>query len=152
MLSDYLGTDNVEINVEVDSWQQAVEEAGKLLLKKDLIEPDYIEAMQQMVEENGAYIVISPGLALPHARPEDGVVEKGLSCITLKEPVKFGHPQNDPVQVVIGFCAVDDSSHVEMMSGLANFLTDKKEALKGVNSKEKLIELIQNFDQGGETQ
>jgi mannitol/fructose-specific phosphotransferase system IIA component (Ntr-type) len=44
--------------------------------------------------------------------------------VTLAEPVVFGNQANDPVRLVIGLCAFDHSSHLEMMQELATFLMD----------------------------
>ena len=35
-------------------------------------EPTYTEAMIDVVRDMGPYIVLAPGLAMPHARPEMG--------------------------------------------------------------------------------
>lgn len=45
---------------------------GELLEKSGAIEPRYIDAMINTVKEIGPYIVIAPGIAMPHARPEAG--------------------------------------------------------------------------------
>jgi mannitol/fructose-specific phosphotransferase system IIA component (Ntr-type) len=78
--------------------------------------------MVRTVREMGPYMVLAPGLALAHARPEDGVREIGLSLITLQTPVAFGSRANDPVALVISFCAVDHTGHVALLKALATFL------------------------------
>ncbi len=49
------------------------------------------------VAKNSAHIVIAPGIALPHARPEDGVIDSTVAVVRLAEPVNFGNEDNDPV-------------------------------------------------------
>jgi mannitol/fructose-specific phosphotransferase system IIA component (Ntr-type) len=51
-------------------------------------------------------------------------LEIGLSLVTLAEPVVFGNEANDPVRLVIGLCATDHNSHVDIMAELATFLGD----------------------------
>jgi len=63
--------------------------------------------------------VIAPGLAMPHARPNDSVLETGMSLVTLAEPVSFGHAKNDPVRVVFGLAALDHDKHLELLSEFA---------------------------------
>lgn len=41
-----------------------------------------------------------------HAEPGIGVREMGFSLVTLKKPVFFGHPENDPVDIVLCVAAV----------------------------------------------
>lgn len=152
MISEYLTKDNIRLDVEVADWKEAIQKSGSILEANDLIEAEYIDAMIEMVKDKGAYIVITPGLALPHARPEKGAKENGLSLLTLKEPVNFGHSKNDPVKVVISFCAADDSSHTQMLSELAEFLKDKKNVnyIKEVDSKKELLAYFKSYDEGGE--
>lgn len=102
-LSELLIPERITFNADVQNWQEAVSEAGKLLLKENLVEEQYIEGMIQVIKKNGSYIVISPGVAIPHADASDGAIEVGASFVQLKTPVHFGHPQNDPVKYVIAF-------------------------------------------------
>jgi PTS system ascorbate-specific IIA component len=76
------------------------------------------------VEELGPYMVVAPGVALAHARPEDGAVALGLSAVTLREPVEFGHAENDPVDVVFAFGSPDRDQHVGLLGALARRLTE----------------------------
>lgn len=39
------------------------------------IKESYIDAMVNTVKNMGPYIVIAPGIAMPHAAPEDGVLK-----------------------------------------------------------------------------
>lgn len=152
MLSKYLNKSNIKLNIKAKNWKDAVKKAGKILVKNGDAEEKYIEAMLEMVKSNGAYIVISPGLAIPHARPENGAKGNGLALLTLDNTVEFGHPQNDPVKIIIAFCAADDSSHTEMISTLAKFLNKKenREFLFQVKNKKMLIDHIEKYDRGGE--
>ena len=46
--------------------------------------------MVDNVRQNGPYIVVAPGFALAHARPDSSVLWTGMSWIRLDEPVAFG--------------------------------------------------------------
>lgn len=104
--------------------EHAIEMAGELLVASGRSTPEYTESMLDAVAENGPYIVIAPGIALAHGRPSEAVLEIGLSLVTLAEPVVFGNEANDPVRLVIGLCATDHSSHIDIMAELATFLGD----------------------------
>ena len=58
--------------------------------------------MVENIKENGPYVVIWPGTALPHADAEEGVIYEAASLMRLKKPVDFHHEMNDPVKYVIG--------------------------------------------------
>ena len=124
LLEQYLTPQTVRAKVKVRDWKEAIRVAGKLLLDIGAIEPRYIDAMIELCKKYSAYIVVAPGIALAHARPEDGAKKIAFSLITLEEPICFGHPENDPVDIVIAFSAVDGSSHIRILSHLAKFLSE----------------------------
>lgn len=125
-LSTMLTKETIALGLHARDWQEAVTEAGNLLVKAGKIEPRYVEAMIRMVKEIGPYIVIAPGVALPHARPEDGVKEACMSLITLRKPVPFGNQNNDPVELVVAFGSPDSKGHVEALAELARVLGDEE--------------------------
>lgn len=106
-------------------WRAAVRAGGQLLVAQGAATPQYVDGMIRTVEEFGPYVVLAPGMALPHSRPEDGALKTGFSLITLATPVAFGVPENDPVDIVISFAAVDKNAHVEALRVLASMLTDE---------------------------
>ena len=118
----WIAIESVAVDVSVDTWQDAVRAGGRLLVRARAAEPRYIDAMLRTAEELGPYMVLAPGLALPHARPEDGALEVGFAAVTLASPLEFGNPDNDPVRLVIAFCAPDSTSHLQSLSQLARVL------------------------------
>lgn len=121
-LGKMLHKDTIALNVQVGEWQEAVRKAGDLLVNSGAVEPRYVDAMIETVKSIGAYIVIMPGVALPHARPEDGVRKPCMSLVTLKTPVNFGNKDNDPVSLVIAFGTIDNKAHLDALSALAKIL------------------------------
>lgn len=107
---------------EVTDWRAAVRLACGLLEARGAVTPDYGPRCIAAVEEHGPYVVLAPGIALAHARPEDGVLRLGVSVATLDTPVDFGHEDNDPVDVVFAFGSPDKEQHVAVLSELARQL------------------------------
>ncbi|MCM3670996.1 PTS sugar transporter subunit IIA [Mesobacillus maritimus] len=126
MLQDILSDSNILLKKECKDWKEAITQSGQLLLKEEVIEERYINAMIKSVEEFGPYIVVGKHIALAHARPEDGVNKLGISVLTLKEPVHFGNPDNDPVKIVFCLAAVDSYSHLNVMKNLIELINDEK--------------------------
>jgi len=135
--------DRILVGVSARDWVEAVKLAGELLAESGVVEERYVEAMVRVTEELGPYAVLAPGVAMPHARPEDGAREVGLSLVVLREGVNFGSP-NDPVYVVIGFAAKDKTSHLKVLQQLAEFLSEPGvvEELRKVRSEEELKSLL----------
>ena len=136
-LAKAFGEDSIRVGAIALDREHAIEMAGELLVASGRSTPEYTESMLEAVAENGPYIVIAPGIALAHGRPSEAVLEIGLSLVTLAEPVVFGNEANDPVRLVIGLCAVDHSSHIDIMAELATFLGD-------ANSVNNLLNAVHN--------
>ncbi len=151
MQDRYLREENIRLNMQARDWEDAVRQSGKLLVEAGYAGEEYVEAIIEMVKKDGPYIVISQGLALPHARPEEGARKEGISIITLKEPVYFGHPDNDPVDVLVAFTGSDGDSHLEMLQDLAGFLNRKEnlEFLRRAESSLEVIDYIKNNREKG---
>ncbi len=124
-LSEMLPVERIKLNVKVNSWQDAVREAGKLLLQSEAISSEYIDAMIKVSEELGPYIVIAPRIALPHAATKAGAKKTALSLVKLKDPINFGNPANDPVTLVFGLSALDKKAHIVALQALAEIFLSK---------------------------
>ncbi|MDM7892707.1 PTS sugar transporter subunit IIA [Curtobacterium caseinilyticum] len=119
-----LPDDAVVLGASASSWREALRLAGGALVSSGSATPPYTDAMIALVEEHGPYIVISPGLAFAHARPGPAVLRDGLAVVTLREPVTFGHPHNDPVSVVLGLAVAAVGTHLEAIGEIANTFND----------------------------
>lgn len=110
------------LRVEVPDWRAAVRASCAPLVAAGAVEERYPQRCIETAEEHGPYMVLAPGLALAHARPDDGVRRLCLAAATLATPVPFGHPDNDPVDLVLAFGSPDDSRHLDLLRALAEHL------------------------------
>ncbi|RPE79017.1 MULTISPECIES: PTS sugar transporter subunit IIA [unclassified Frondihabitans] len=106
-------------------WRSAVAVAGAALTSSGAARPGYSDEMIRMIDEHGPYVVIAPGLALAHARPDDQVISDGLAVVTLASPVSFGHPHNDPVRVIVGLAVESVGGHLDLIADIANVFNDQ---------------------------
>ncbi len=132
---------NIQILPQVDSWEEAITIASRPLLEKGYIEPRYIDTMISKVNELGFYIVLSEDVAMPHSRPEDGVLKMGMSLLKLDTPAKFG---NNNIQIVITLAAKDNESHIDALTNLVELLNDdeKIEKIKLAKTNQEILEII----------
>jgi PTS system ascorbate-specific IIA component len=139
-----LSPDGVVIGVDASDWRAAVRAAGGALEASGAATAKYADEMIRMIEEHGPYVVIAPGLALAHARPGPDVLADGLAVVTLKTPVPFGHPHNDPVKVVLGLAAVRADTHLSSIAAIANIFNDSNAiaALVGARSVEQVLDIM----------
>jgi PTS system ascorbate-specific IIA component len=111
------------IGLVAPDWQEAIRISAAPLIQAGAILPGYVDHAIANVTDAGPYIVIAPGIALAHARPTDGARLLALSVGRFNQPVPFGHPENDPVQLVFVFASPDNEQHVQLLSDLARALT-----------------------------
>lgn len=145
-LSELLPGRRIKLDVQVNTWQDAIREAGKLLHDSDAVTPEYIEAMVKVAEELGPYIVIAPGIALPHAATKAGAKETALSLIKLATPINFGNPDNDPVRLVFGLAAIDKKAHMVALQTLARLFMSKDLVTQLFNA-DNINAVIETFHQ-----
>ena len=107
---------SIALNQTAASWQEAIKIGTHLLVKAGTIEP---------------YIILAPGLAMPHARPEEGVIKASFALVTLKEPVTF-EGEDEPVSVFIILAGSDSDRHMEGLMEITQVLDDE-ESETGVN-------------------
>lgn len=150
---DLLSAINGRISVteKVADWKESVTLSGQLLLRDGCIETEYVEKMIKTCEELGPYIAIAPGIAIPHARPEDGAKKVCFSILIVRSGVNFGS-HNDPVYVLMAFSTPDKTSHIALIQNLAELLLNKgeelvkriREASSPQNARQILEELLKN--------
>lgn len=151
-LLDSLSINEIQVQAEAANWEEAIRKSAVPLVEKGYVTPEYVDCMVNNVKTMGPYIVITKGIALPHAFSAEGVLHSCISLTTLKEPVNFGNRVNDPVKLVICIATADKKEHMREMSKLIRFISDK-EAVGMVNqaeSPEKVLEIVRQRYPGGE--
>lgn len=144
MLSDLIRKETIALGLEVNDWQDAVRKAGQLLIDDGSITEEYVDGAIENVKELGPYIVITKGIALPHATNKVGVNRTAMSLITLKNPVNFGNKNNDPVDTVFMLATTDSTSHLGALQDLSEFLGDEEflNILRHDTTIEKILAFI----------
>lgn len=89
----------VRLGVAAADKQEAVRKAGEPLLRDGAITKEYMEAMDTSLERNGGYMVISKGVALPHANINCGAKKLAIGIAGLEQRIVFGN-ENDPVKYI----------------------------------------------------
>ena len=143
LLQDLLSEDNVSFRYPAETWEDVIRHGGQLMVDAGFIEPTYTEAMIDVVRDMGPYIVLAPGLAMPHARPEMGAKQVGTALVTLEKPIDFGSPENDPVSVAVFLCAPNKEEHIQLLTDIATLFEDEEFLDAAVNFES--IEDVQAF-------
>ena len=144
MLLEKITVSDVILNIHANDWEDAIRKSAQPLLDKGSIEARYIDAMIQVVHDNGPYIVIGKHVALAHARTECGAIRTDLSFATLKPPINFEAGPLDPVKLVITLSATDPETHLDLLGELADILMDEEKSneLFNVETAEEFIQIL----------
>lgn len=151
-LHQLLTESHIQLDVECKDWRQAVQASAETLLHKDYIKDSYINAMIHNIEENGPYIVLTRGFAVPHEGIDKGVYKTGMSLIRLKDPVNFDAEENDPVEFVCCMCATDHKTHLRAFFNLVNLLKTPGflKSLQETTTPEETAEVIRRYEKMAE--
>lgn len=143
MLKRLLTSDVIQFHSHVKNWQEAIRFASSPLLSNGSITENYIEAMIQNVHKFGAYIVLMPKIAMPHARPEDGVKKVGMSLLVMENAVPFDGDKEANVFFVLA--ANDSDAHLQLLTELSTLLSQPQfvEQLVSVKNYDEFVHLLQ---------
>ncbi|WP_085830573.1 BglG family transcription antiterminator [Collinsella vaginalis] len=87
---DLLTPDFVTFVDTAPSWRDAIRLSAAPLLNANLVTDAYVQAMIDLVDENGPYIVLHDNVALAHAEPQQGARALCLSLLISVDPIQFG--------------------------------------------------------------
>lgn len=133
----------IKLNVNVKTWEEAIYIAAEVLEKDGIIKPSYKKAIIESTKKLGPYYVITKGVAMPHARPEDGVIKSGFCFLKLQKGVCFGSKENDPVKYIFMVAMENNEKHIEFIQILSD-LMENKDFYKAVDEN-KSVEEIRKF-------
>lgn len=147
MLKTLLTPDVIQVVKEVKDWRQAIALSCQPLIDNGSIEPGYVEAIYRSHEAIGPYYVVGPGIAMPHARPEDGVNKLSMALMLITDGVEFNSEGNDPVKLLIVLAATDSNSHIEAICQLAQLFdtSDDVEEILNAGSQQEILSVIARY-------
>jgi len=144
MITDLLTKDTIHFSKEVSNWEEGIKLAAKPLLENGSIEEGYVTACINSVKTLGAYIVLAPLLAMPHARAPEHVNKMSLSYLNLEKPVNVLNDPERPAKIFILLATKDNNEHLDILATLGNMLADddKLDRLLYATRAEEVLETI----------
>lgn len=133
-----------EQNLTVDA---ALELTCSKLVEQGKVEATYLEAIKQKHKEIGAYYVLAPKIAMPHARPEDGVNEAALQITVFKNGVDLESEDNGDVFFSVTLAALDSDSHIQTIVALSELFQNDEdiEAIIGAENESAIAEILNKY-------
>lgn len=147
-MQKFIDEDDIKLCCHVKDCYEAMIESSNILVKNKKISQKYSDEIIEVFKKYGPYFVISPGICLAHSKPSSNVFQTGISLLTLKQPVSFGHLKNDPVSLVFTLASINHNDHLDLLKRIVLFLSDK-EKLNALNNhlmtKNQIVNIINNL-------
>lgn len=128
-----------------DNWRDAIQKSCSRLVATGCATEEYEKRIIECVEEFGPYIVIVPGLAIPHSiKGSPGVTQTSIAFTKFEHPVRFDQTDREKdATLFFTLAAVDEDKHLENMRQLFTILSDEQilRQLSHVKSEKDLLEL-----------
>jgi PTS system mannitol-specific IIC component len=124
--STILKRENIKLGLSSVSRDEAIKEAGKLLIDSGYVSEDYIDAMFE--REQIVSTFVGNGVAIPHGVGQSRNLIKRSGLVVLQYPNGIDYNGNT-CYLVIGISG-KDNDHIKILSNIANQLSDEDEAKK----------------------
>jgi mannitol/fructose-specific phosphotransferase system IIA component len=120
-----ISTATVRLGGQASSKQDAISQAGQLLVQDGRVAPPYVSGMLAREETMSTYL--GNGIAIPHGQHENraDVLSAGISVLQLPDGVEW--EEGERAYLVIGIAAAADE-HLSILANLAEVIEDPEAA------------------------
>lgn len=141
MKPEILCENNIILNLESETKDQAIKRVGQLLVKNGYVDEKYIEGMIKRNEDVSTYI--GNGVAIPHGMNEYVKCIKHSGIVIAQYPHGVDFDDENTAYLVIGIAGKNDD-HMSILSKIALTCQYEKNVKKLVetNDKKQIMDLI----------
>ncbi|SNS74192.1 PTS system D-mannitol-specific IIA component, Fru family [Geodermatophilus pulveris] len=139
-MSDILTLSQVKVPGSATTKDEAIREAGQLLVDAGAVSPDYVDAMFERERSVSTYM--GNGLAIPHGTNEskDAITRSALSVVRYDRPIDW---DGNEVRFAVGVAGVE-GGHLEILGKVAIVFSDEAE-VQGLVEASSAEELYQRL-------
>ena len=133
-----LSEETVQLNVPTTSKEDAIRQAGELLVKGGYVSPSYIKGMLAREQTMSTYI--GNGVAIPHGTFDDkeSIHSTGISVVQYPEGVVWDADEGETAYLVIGIAATANE-HVGVLSNLAEAIEEPESAEQLIRATDPMV-------------
>ena len=139
-MSDILALSQIKVPGAAISKDDAIREAGALLVDSGAVSPAYVDAMFEREKSVSTYM--GNFLAIPHGTNEakDTIARSALSVVRYDQPIDW---DGNDVRFAMGIAGYE-GGHMDILSSVAILFsdTDEVDKLLAAESAEELFELL----------
>lgn len=144
-MTQILEPGNVIASGTATTKEEAIREAGRLLVAAGSVREDYIDAMLE--RENSVSTYMGNYLAIPHGTNEakDSILRSALSLVRYTQPIDWGGEQ---VRFAVGIAGLNNE-HLELLSKIAIVFSDEDEVQKLIDagSADEIYTLLEEVNE-----
>lgn len=117
-----LSLERIQVQAAAENKQDAIRQAGELLVSSGCVKREYIEGM--LARERTMSTYLGNGVAIPHGEfdSREAIISTGISVLQLPEGVLW--EDGEKAYLIIGIAASSDE-HVGVLSRLAEVIEDE---------------------------
>jgi PTS system mannitol-specific IIA component len=139
-MSDVLTLSQIKVPGTARSKDEAIREAGEILVEAGAVTPEYIDSMFEREESVSTYM--GNYLAIPHGTNEskDSIMRSALSVVRYDEPIDW---DGNEVRFSLGIAGYQ-GGHMDILSRIAILFsdTDEVDRLIAARSAQELFDLL----------
>ena len=144
MTQSILEPQNVVAAGAATTRDEAIREAGALLVAAGAVKQEYVDSM--FVRENSVSTYMGNFLAIPHGTNDakESIVRSALSLVRYAEPIDW---DGQPVKFAVGIAGLNNE-HLEILSKIAIVFSDEDEVQKLVDagSQDEIFALLEEVN------
>ena len=149
LIKDIYEKGNYSFQNHFDSWQDAIRASYEPLLQKGIVEECYINNVIECVNKYGPYIVLVPGIAMPHSSEgSEGCNGTAIAFMKVNDDVDFDpNDEEKKAKLFFSLASLDHDAHLKGIQDLMEVLMDEDivAALMEATCEEDLKAIIEKF-------
>lgn len=142
-----LSTSLVRLGAAPGTKEQAISDAGSILLAAGYIEPDYVRSL--LAREQVANTYLGHGVAIPHGMVQDRSLVKRTGVAVLQVPSGVVWNDGQVAKLVVAIAAQSDE-HIDILRRLARLMNDEAGLRRAVEARDPQ-EIVTALDDGAAT-
>lgn len=152
MLKDFVEKKHYKFAQRAADWRESIRMSCEVLEADGTVTPGYKEDIIRFMEAHGAYVVLAPGIVMPHVQPSETsdtkVTDSTIAFMHLEEPVSFDDSDPEKYGKIFFTLAVKDvDDHFQCMVKIVNMLNNPEimDALMDAHGPEDLLAIQEKY-------
>lgn len=144
-LTTLLNEDNILTTSNILDWKEGIKKLGTILIDKNFITSSYVEDIINVVEENGAYMVVDERFGIFHAKNKNNIFKTSLALLVSKFPFQI---KDKKTHLLLILASKDGHEHLQSVIEFSKIFENKEniEKILSLSSKEIFTFISNNIE------